>query len=699
MEFLSADQKPSLFNNTGHLGTYAEKGKQAGRVWENFAQMRQRYTILTVVDSSTTFSPLGDSDPPHVFVLFKGKKGGTIDNYMQTLNLPSWMHIQVQENGSYREDDVIDALRILLPECTDSTQSKIVMLDWFTAHRTTEVISFIEGRGHLVLFHGGGCTPFTQVNDTHLHAMLARVLIRLENSVMHGVRQHMWMNNQAGVPSLRREDIVDIVKTAWPMLEHGRIAQTGYRQTGPRMPLDGPINLEDVYKGLWGVWNEMDPPVGLQQMGQSIRDEAKEFVEAGWNTKWWEWKHAKKLIIEHDDEDDPFVEGMELATWDTTKGDSDEDDDGDPEVDLDEPARDEVIHVDDDAEGGDGNPGDHVVVADSSEDLEKQESHALSVLINKCRRDQHDTLLRNLLAIRDRNTQKKKETEQEAAVLLQRAQCEDLRDKLKHRRDDREAKRKEREEEEVVRMERKMKAAVEFENRKLARLKEETRKQQADCAARKDAEEKYLYQVWLQHTYPSQLAESLMRAYEDEERKRRFLSRMRKLSDENHFRFPRYVSSLWFELKGELVVYGQTKLFGEPSGHTVRCSPTFKNFLFTSLPRNAKGVNGDPVSMLKTLLDCTVPGVTKYVLTRDPQYQTILSSQDWVLDKAFVHCVILVSKYLVGEKEARIWKHGVYDWPPSMPAADKAEAEVSSRAASSGTVSTPLPAASATHRN
>ena len=81
------------------------------------------------------------------------------------------MHIQVQENGSYREDDVIDALRILLPECTDSTQSKIVMLDWFAAHRTTEVISFIEGRGHIVLFHGGGCTPFTQVNDTHLHAV------------------------------------------------------------------------------------------------------------------------------------------------------------------------------------------------------------------------------------------------------------------------------------------------------------------------------------------------------------------------------------------------------------------------------------------------------------------------------------------------------------------------------------------------
>ena len=75
---------------------------------------------------------------------------------------------------------------------------------------------------------------------------------------MHGVREHMWMNNQAGVPSLRREDVVDIVKTAWPMLEHGRIAQKGYAQTGPRMALDGPIKFDDVYNGLRGVWTEME---------------------------------------------------------------------------------------------------------------------------------------------------------------------------------------------------------------------------------------------------------------------------------------------------------------------------------------------------------------------------------------------------------------------------------------------------------
>ena len=34
---------------------------------------------------------------------------------------------------------------------------------------------------HVVLFHGGGITGFTQVNDTHLHALLQRLLIMLEN--------------------------------------------------------------------------------------------------------------------------------------------------------------------------------------------------------------------------------------------------------------------------------------------------------------------------------------------------------------------------------------------------------------------------------------------------------------------------------------------------------------------------------------
>ena len=67
----------------------------------------------------------------------------------------------MQENGSYREQDVIDALHVLLPQATDASQSIIVILDWYAGHRTENVMEFIHIRGHLVIYHGGGCTPFT----------------------------------------------------------------------------------------------------------------------------------------------------------------------------------------------------------------------------------------------------------------------------------------------------------------------------------------------------------------------------------------------------------------------------------------------------------------------------------------------------------------------------------------------------------
>ena len=46
LQFITADQKPSLFNNTSTTGTYLKKGRKAKSVNENFANARQRYTGL-----------------------------------------------------------------------------------------------------------------------------------------------------------------------------------------------------------------------------------------------------------------------------------------------------------------------------------------------------------------------------------------------------------------------------------------------------------------------------------------------------------------------------------------------------------------------------------------------------------------------------------------------------------------------------
>ena len=123
---------------------------------------------------------------------------------------------------------MVEALKEVLPVAHSTDQSIIVLLDWYSAHRSDAVINFIEGRGHVILWHGGGCTPFTQVNDTHLHAMLQQYIVRLENKLTHAKRTDMHLNHNRGIPTLFRTDICDIAITAWRMIPHKQVALKGY---------------------------------------------------------------------------------------------------------------------------------------------------------------------------------------------------------------------------------------------------------------------------------------------------------------------------------------------------------------------------------------------------------------------------------------------------------------------------------------
>ena len=153
MRWLSLDQKPSWWNNAGLKGTYAKKGSSQPTVRENFAKTRERYTIFTAVPSWGHEDPLL---PPKVAVLFKGKRGGRILNGIEGSGVrPDWMMVQVQENGSYRSQDVMDALDWMLPDANNSTESIVIILDWYSGHRTQEVKELIRRKGHVLLFHGG----------------------------------------------------------------------------------------------------------------------------------------------------------------------------------------------------------------------------------------------------------------------------------------------------------------------------------------------------------------------------------------------------------------------------------------------------------------------------------------------------------------------------------------------------------------
>ena len=186
MQWFSMDQKPSYFNNAAATGTFGRKG-QPVTVREKFAATRERYTINTTVQTYTyeglaattveNEAPVlidsDDEEPgsqpppakpkmPKFAIMFKGAKDGKIIKDLRAADRPDFLLIQVQEYGSYRSEDVVEALNWMLPRADESWESMIVMLDWYSGHRTDEVRDLIRRKGHVLIYHGGGTTPFTQ---------------------------------------------------------------------------------------------------------------------------------------------------------------------------------------------------------------------------------------------------------------------------------------------------------------------------------------------------------------------------------------------------------------------------------------------------------------------------------------------------------------------------------------------------------
>ena len=269
----------------------------------------------------------------------------------------------------------------------------------------------------------------------------------MENKVAHGKRLDMHLNGNRGIVTLARHEICDIVKTMWEMIDHGKISQKGYEQTGPGLPLEGPIRRDQIYKDLRPVLDEIDPAIGLEEVGVQLREEAKRFVAAGWQSKWSSWHHVYRLIEEHDNEDDPLPEGLEAFGYDWNVGgddsstdDDDDADDADNDDDDDRPGG--GGHGDGggaagagpggdgdgagDGNGGDGagdgdggGPGDQAASAGGGEaDLEVVRAREVLIRDAKSRKD--DVLLRRLLAQRDTTRKSAVDAATEAAQVLRK---------------------------------------------------------------------------------------------------------------------------------------------------------------------------------------------------------------------------------------------------------------------------------------
>ena len=358
MRFLSLDQKPSWFNNAGHTGTFARRGGSQPSVRENFAQTRQRYSILTSVPSwghTAALSQVPDV-PPRIALLFKGKQDGhMIRELRKSKRMASWMLVQAQEHGSYRSSDMVEALGWMLPPASNSSESIVLMLDWYSGHLTAEVADLVRSKGHVLIFHGGGCTPFSQINDTHLHASLARLLIQIENE--WALQERQRCKNKT--PKMNREEILSIVQTAWLSIDHSRVAEKGYKQTGPTMPLRGPVAPEDVFRDLLRVLEEIEPSSTPTEVGMSWRDEAVAFVKDGYETgKWTKWVDCHKLIEEHDGLGEALHEGLEAFGSSPSSDDTDTDADNIDE-DTDEDENDDGTDKDENDDGTAGLSAKH----------------------------------------------------------------------------------------------------------------------------------------------------------------------------------------------------------------------------------------------------------------------------------------------------------------------------------------------------
>jgi len=652
----------------------------------------------------------GDQNvPPKIAILFKGSATGTIKQSLrQSSRLKPWMLVQVQENGSYRSQDMVEALDFLLPTANDSTESVVVLLDWYSGHLTEEVAALVRSKGHVIVFHGGGCTPFTQINDTHLHALLARLLIQLENQWAMDERTRLVNMGKNKTPKMTREEIISIVQAAWELINHKEIARKGYEQTGPSMPLRGPIAPEDVFADLLRVLEQIDPSPSPLSVGTTLRDEAVAHVrrefDAGRLTSWLDYH---KLIEDQDGVGEAVVEGMEA--YEESKGDDDadnedadnedadnEDDDnaggspggpdggaGDGLEDVDDAdiTGDEAPDEGDDDgdDGPDGGAGGAVIIhsadaADSSkadgESAEAAESNrqnqlvvARQVLYDDAVRTGNHVMMRHMRAqMRGESKNQRDKGTKVSLILREKAkEVSDAQAKLRQQ---------------TIQEERLSAKQVADTQMITAKIKLKNTEEKAALihkviANRRDAEERKhrevverAFQRYLQTQYPAIIGRQCTDYFRcmSKEDKRTFAGEIKKLRENRTFERQVFVRDLWEVDKTLTLEWQRTAplLGGAPV--VVRCGKPFEDFMDSVAPKSTFG--NDVVEVLYRLFSACVPEARR-IFTDNVSPLRLLHVNHYVLEKAFVHGIIALSKWLGKDG----WPCGVHGrWPPKMPA-------------------------------
>jgi hypothetical protein len=289
-------------------------------------------------------------------------------------------------------------------------------------------------------------------------------------------------------------------------------------------------------------------------------------------------------------------------------------------------------------------------------------------MIRHARDSQDDILLRILLRQRDAVNHEKKVASTESAVLLHERGAAELADRMQKRQDNKVEKHKAAFDTAVLEKQ-KAEAVAKTTEGKLEILRMESEKHAAASAARESERTSKLAETWLQKDYPELLHSELYRKQrkDDGAYKIIWLNLIESLAVEKHwFRSCMRIPHLWTTDRTLLVHHSETTIYNIPGKkQRVMCSAHFERYL----QRVDCGQNGnktkDAMKSLMTLLNQTVPLAVRYIFKDSQELHRILHLNDYVLDKAFVYCILWVSKAMT----EKYFRHGVHCWPPKAPSA------------------------------
>ena len=473
-----------------------------------------------------------------------------------------------------------------------------------------------------------------------------------------------------------------------------------------------------MFEDLLKVLDKIDPPASPTEVGTDLRDKAKAFVEQGMeDRRWSSWADAYKLLEEHDDEDEPDVEGLEAFGYDyagnvddanEVEGSHDEESDSEPdywgERSAGAQARsrpgDDVVRqgahahdFDEDPVGGrapsrEAAHGDEEVVYTPTSPIEladagasgepsapkraapkreapphpREVDEATRVMMKHAVATQDDALLRRMRDTAKTNKRQERENNTEVALALQ-AKTAEQREAIRKRRKEAQDAHRLAADASASAQAAAATAAKEKEEARTRHLQEWSAAQRLDEELRRKAAVARAFKRWLQTEFAVITACTLINDYDklSEEASDNFARLVKQCHKDRLFRRRLDIPDLWepdFSLSASWAQL--TMPFGRR--HVVRCGIKFQQLIqeFAALDSLVR----DPADCLLRLIGRFMPFAPKIFVEAFTPAQ-LLANNDFIMEKAFLYAVVALSKWL-GEDR---WPAGFYGhWPPPMPA-------------------------------